>query len=101
MEISENHDFTRDYLDPSKRSISNAIQVFFKDGTSTERVVVEYPIGHRRRRKEGIPLLLAKFEKNLRGKIPARASDELLALCHHAAELAKIPVHYFMRLLAL
>ena len=57
--------YSKDYLDPEKRSIANAVQVFFKDGSSTEKVVVEYPIGHRRRRAEGMPLLMKKFEANL------------------------------------
>jgi len=101
MEVRENHEFTRDYLDPSKRSIGNAIQVFFRDGSTAGRVAVEYPVGHRRRREEGVPLLLAKFEKNLRGRIPSRQSDAILALCHKPSELERTPVHQFMRLLAL
>ena len=63
--LRENPRYTRDYLDPDKRSIANAVQVFFKDGSSTENVEVEYPIGHRRRRAEGMPLLMKKFEANL------------------------------------
>jgi 2-methylcitrate dehydratase len=98
MEVIENHDFTRDYLDPAKRSIGNAIQVFFRDGSSTERVSVEYPVGHRRRRSEGVPLLLAKFEKYLRDRVPAKQSDEILALCHNPAQLQKTPVDHFMKL---
>jgi 2-methylcitrate dehydratase len=98
MEVEENPDFTRDYLDPQKRSIGNAIQVFFRDGSSTERVVVEYPVGHRRRRQEGIPLLVEKFEKNLRAKISAQKSDEILKLCHSQQQLEKIPVNKFMEL---
>ena len=98
MEVIENKDFTRDYFDPAKRSIGNAIQVFFRDGTSTECVSVEYPVGHRRRRKEGVPLLLAKFEKNLRGRIPSANTDAILALCQDRNELEKTPVHHFMRL---
>ena len=61
------HAVSRDYLDPDKRSIANAVQVFFKDGTATEQVAVEYPIGHRRRRAEGLPLLVEKFEGSLKG----------------------------------
>jgi 2-methylcitrate dehydratase len=99
MEVVENADFTRDYLDPSKRSIGNAIQVFFRDGTSTERVAVEYPVGHRRRREEGVPLLLAKFERYLRGRIPVRQADTILALCHNQSELEQTPVDHFMKLL--
>jgi 2-methylcitrate dehydratase PrpD len=82
MEVVENADFTRDYLDPEKRSIGNAIQIFFTDGSATERVAVEYPIGHRRRRAEGIPILEEKFERNLRGRIPARRADEVLEILH-------------------
>ncbi len=100
MEVVENSQFTRDYLDPSKRSIGNAIQVFFRDGAKTERVSVEYPVGHRRRRQEGIPLLLAKFEKNLRGRIPSPQADSILELCNQRAVLEKTPVHRLMELLA-
>jgi 2-methylcitrate dehydratase PrpD len=100
MEVKENPDFKRDYLDPQKRSIGNAIQIFFRDGSSTERVAVEYPVGHRRRRQEGIPLLVEKFEKNLRAKISAQKSDEILKLCHSQQQLEKIPVQKFMELFA-
>jgi 2-methylcitrate dehydratase len=100
MEIKENTDFTRDYLDPQRRSIGNAIQVFFRDGSSTERISVEYPVGHRRRRQEGIPLLVEKFEKNLRAKISAQNSDAILKLCHSQPQLEKIPVQKFMELFA-
>jgi 2-methylcitrate dehydratase PrpD len=99
MEVVENKQFTADYLDPSKRSIGNSVQVFFKDGTKTGRVAVEYPIGHRRRRQEGVPLLLEKFERNLRGRIPPRNADAILALCADPAQLAATPVHRLMDLL--
>ncbi len=98
MEVVENAAFTRDYLDPSKRSIGNAVQVFFRDGSSTERIAVEYPIGHRRRRAEGIPVLLEKFEKALRGRIPARQADAILALSADPAKLATAPVDRWMSL---
>lgn len=101
MEVVENAEYTKDYLDPAKRSIGNAVQVFFSDGTSTDRVAVEYPIGHRRRRTEGVPVLLAKFEKNLRGRIAPRQSDTLLELCSDQAKLEATPVDRFMDLLAL
>ena len=101
MEVVENADYTRDYLDPAKRSIGNAIQVFFRDGSATGRVAVEYPVGHRRRRKEGVPLLLAKFEQALRSRIPARQADELLALCADRRQFEATPVEAFMALLAL
>jgi 2-methylcitrate dehydratase len=98
MEIVENVGFTRDYLDPTKRSIGNAVQVFFQDGTQTERIAVEYPIGHRRRRTEGIPLLLDKFEKNLRGSLAEPAAEAVLALCQDCARLHGTPVQDFMAL---
>ena len=101
MEVVENKDYTRDYLDPEKRSIGNAIQVFFRDGSATERVAIEYPVGHRRRRHEGVPLLLAKFEHALRSRIPAPQADELLALCADRARLEATQVQAFMGLLAL
>jgi 2-methylcitrate dehydratase len=101
MEVVENKDFSRDYLDPSKRSIGNSVQVFFKDGSSTERVAVEYPIGHRRRRSEGIPVLLDKFERSLRGRIPPRQADAILKLCNNAELLAKTRVSHFAELFAI
>lgn len=100
MEVVENADYTRAYLDPAKRSIGNAVQVFFGDGTSTQRVAVEYPIGHRRRRAEGIPLLLAKFEAAVRGHLPKAKAEALLALCADAERLAATPVCEFMEILA-
>ena len=71
MEVEENARYTVDYLDPEKRSIANSLQVFFDDGSSTEEIAVEYPIGHRRRRAQGTPLLFAKLRDNLSGKFPA------------------------------
>ncbi len=98
MEVVENADFTRDYLDPAKRSIGNAVQVFFRGGRATARVAVEYPIGHRCRRAEGVPILVEKFDRNLRTRLSARQSDALLALCGDAGRLAATPVHRFMDL---
>ena len=65
MIIEEDKRYTKEYLEAEKRSIANAIQVFFKDGSSTEKIEVEYPLGHRRRRDEGIPVLIDKFKNNL------------------------------------
>ena len=96
MEVVENGDFTRDYLDPAKRSIGNAVQVFFADGSTTGRVAVEYPIGHRRRRTEGVPILIEKFARNLRTRLSARQAENLAALCADAERLAGTPVHRFM-----
>jgi len=66
MQVQENLQFSQDYLDPEKRAIGNAIQVFFEDGSSTERIVVDYPLGHKRRRPEAIPLLMQKFADNIK-----------------------------------
>ncbi len=96
MQVVENKKFTVDYLDATKRSIGNAVQVFFKDGSKTKRVEVEYPIGHRRRRKDGIPLLVEKFERALRGKIPARQAEAILAMCSDARKLDATPVNDFV-----
>jgi len=98
MEVTENITFTKNYLDPTKRSIGNAVQVFFNDGTSTPRVEVEYPVGHRRRRAEGIPLLLKKFEDSLRGHIKFPAADAIYSLCTNAEQLRETPVNTFMEM---
>ena len=100
MEVQEDARYSREYHDPDKRSIANAVQVFFKDGTATEKVAVEYPIGHRRRRAEGIPLLIAKFERNLATRFPAGQAERILDLCSDGEALAAIPVHEFTDLLA-
>ncbi|MDX1653874.1 MAG: 2-methylcitrate dehydratase, partial [Candidatus Competibacteraceae bacterium] len=101
MEVVENERFTQDYLDPEKRSIGNSVQVFFKDGTSTDRVEVEYPIGHRRRRAEGIPVLQAKFERNLAGRLSAKKCRQILDICADQQRLEETAVNEFMDLLAL
>ncbi len=101
MEVVENAKYTRDYLDPAKRSIGNAVQVFFRDGSSTQRIEVEYPVGHRRRRKEGIPLLEEKFRANLIGRIPARPAQAILRLCQDRTALESTPVSRFMDLFVL
>ena len=98
MEVVENADFTRDYLDPAKRSIGNAVRVFFRDGSATERVAVEYPVGHRRRRAEGIPLLMEKFAGALRTRLSARQVDAVLALAGDPARLDATPVPRFVEL---
>ncbi len=95
MEVVENDAYSVDYLDPEKRSIANAVQVFFKDGSKTEEVAVEYPIGHRRRRAEGLPLLVEKFEANLRTRFPGRQTDAILSLCQDKEALNDTPVNAF------
>lgn len=98
MEVVENKAYSADYLDADKRSIANAVQVFFKDGSSTEQVTVEYPIGHRRRREEGIPLLIEKFEANLKTRFPAKQSERILGLLQNEGELKATAVNAFMDL---
>ena len=98
MQCVEDPAWTRDYLDPDKRSIANAIQVFFKDGTSTRRIESEYPIGHRRRRKDGIPLLEAKFRVNLARRFAPKQQQAILKACADRKTLEALPVHEFVEL---
>jgi 2-methylcitrate dehydratase len=98
MECIENKAYSKDYHDPAKRSIANAIQVFFKDGSKTEKIAVEYPIGHRRRRKEGVPVLEAKFRTNLARRFPARQQKAILDLCQDQKKLEATPVNEFVDL---
>jgi 2-methylcitrate dehydratase len=99
MHVEENEGFTRDYFDADKRYIGNAIQVFFADGSSTDRVAVDYPIGHRRRRSEGIPLLIEKFASSVAPKLKDGQWMELNALCADRSKLAATAVDDFMALL--
>jgi 2-methylcitrate dehydratase len=101
MVVNEDPRYSRDYLDPEKRSIANAVQVFFKDRTRTEKVVVEYPIGHRRRRSEGIPVLEKKFYEALRTRFPRGQAERVYELCLDPQRLAAAPVHWFMDLLVI
>ncbi|MHC2148142.1 2-methylcitrate dehydratase [Pseudomonas sp. 210_17 TE3656] len=98
MEVVEDPRFTREYLEADKRSIANAVQVFFNDGSSTEQVVVEYPIGHRRRRAEGIPLLEEKFKASLTTRFAGQRVNEIFALCKDQAALEATAVHRFVDL---
>ena len=99
MEVVENKSFTKDYFDAEKRYIGNAIQVFFKDGTSTDRIAVDFPIGHRERREEGIPVLKQKFESSVSQKLGQRQWAQLSALCADREKLAATAVDDFMALL--
>jgi 2-methylcitrate dehydratase len=98
MVVSENPAFTKDYFDPDKRYIGNSVQVFFKDGSSTGEVSIDYPIGHRKRRAEGIPVLLAKAEKALRAHLPAAQADRLVALAGSPEALDAMPISDFIDL---
>ncbi|MDZ7786949.1 MAG: bifunctional 2-methylcitrate dehydratase/aconitate hydratase [Halofilum sp. (in: g-proteobacteria)] len=96
MEITEDERYTADYLDADKRSIANAVQVFFKDGSSTDRIEVEYPIGHPRRRDEGIPALLAKFRRNAATRFDQHHYETLEEICTDPTRLDDMPVNDFM-----
>jgi 2-methylcitrate dehydratase len=101
LAVKENPQFTRDYFDPDKRYIGNSLQVFFKDGSSTDKVSIDYPIGHRNRRAEGIPVLVKKFEDALAGHLPARKVKQILALTQDPGSFEKTPIQEFMRLISL
>jgi 2-methylcitrate dehydratase len=98
MEVRENPQFTRDYFDPGKRYIGNSVQVFFTDGSSTDRVSVDFPLGHRKRRVEGIPVLMAKCKAALRAHLPVDQVDRMMALADDPAQLDALPVDTFMNL---
>ena len=99
MQVEENEQFTKDYFDPELRYIGNAVQVFFNDGSSTERIEVNYPIGHRERRDEGIPVLKEKFVDSVSPKLSAGQWAELDALCADRKALGETAVDDFMALL--
>jgi 2-methylcitrate dehydratase len=98
MTVTENPPYTRDYLDPEKRSIANAVQIFFTDGTQSERVEVEYPVGHRRRRAEATPLLRSKFEAAVKAHLPKDRTQRVLQVFADSAKLDGMPVDEFMAL---
>ena len=97
----EDKQFTRDYLDPEKRSIANGLTVEFKDGRKLAEVLVEYPIGHKRRRREGMPMLVEKFERNLARRFPAKQQKAILELCRDQQRLEATPVHEFVDLMVI
>ncbi len=101
MVVTENSRFTTDYFDPDKRFIGNAVQVHFTDGSSTELVSIDYPIGHRRRRPEGVPVLLEKFAAAISGHLPAHRVARIRALAAAPATLDNMPAHEFMDLFAI
>jgi 2-methylcitrate dehydratase len=101
MYCVEDKKFTRDYHAPDKRSIANALTVEFKDGTKLDEVVCEYPIGHKRRRKEGMPVLVEKFKTNLARRFPAKQQKTVLELCLDQKRLEQTPVHEFVDLMVI
>ncbi|HEY9447221.1 MAG TPA: 2-methylcitrate dehydratase, partial [Burkholderiales bacterium] len=100
MRLTEYERYEKDYHDPSRRSNANSIQVYFKDGSSTPLSEVEYPLGHRRRRAEGIPLLIEKFEKNVARVFAPKQRNRILEVCLDQHALENMPVHEFVDLMA-
>ncbi len=96
MVVKEDKRYSREYLEPEKRSIANAVKVFFQDGSATPAIEVEYPLGHRRRRSEGIPLLVNKFKANLASRLPAHRVENILNACNDPARLETTPVNEFV-----
>ena len=99
MVIKEDKRYTEEYLEADKRSIANKIQIFFNDGSSTDAVEVEYPIGHKRRREEGIPILLNKFRENLNTVFAKDKADEIYAKLSNPEALDNMSVIEFQDLL--
>ena len=96
MVVTEDKQYSRDYLDADKRSIANAVQVHFTDGTCTDKIAVEYPIGHRRRRQDGIPLLQQKAAAAFAGHYGPANSAGLMSLFGDRAKLETMCVHDFV-----
>ena len=99
MQVVENKQYTKDYFDPELRYIGNSVQVFFKDGSSTDKIAVDFPIGHRERRAEGIPVLKQKFVDSVSPKLSANQWQQLDAVCQDYDKLADMAVDDFMALL--
>jgi 2-methylcitrate dehydratase len=98
MVVEENPRYSADYLDPDKRSIGNSLQCFFHDGSSTDEVAVEYPIGHRRRRAEAVPLLFDKLRRNLLGSFAPERTEEIIRLFKDRPRLERMPVPQLVEL---
>src|SRR5580700_697159 len=96
MQVKENAEFTKDYYDPQKRYIGNAVQVFFKDGSASERVAVDFPIGHRKRRAEGMPVLVKKFESSVAAHFQPKQTESIKAMFADRKALMAMPVSDFV-----
>ncbi len=101
MTCVEDKGYSLDYHDPAKRSIANGLAIELKDGTKLKEVVVEYPIGHRRRRKEGMPVLVEKFRTNLARVFPARQQHAILEVALDQARLEALPVNEFVDMMVI
>lgn len=98
MQVSENPRFTQEYLDPEKRSIGNSIQIVFKDGSASEEVSIDYPIGHRLRRAEGIPKLIDKYNRAVVSHFSKEKAAPLLELAKNLTAIDSMPVDEFMNM---
>lgn len=98
MQVTESERFSREYHDPDKRSIANSIKIVFKDGSETDWITVEYPIGHQRRREEGIPVLLSKFTNNLSTHFSSNQVDKIVNAMNDTNRLGAMRVKDFMAL---
>ncbi len=96
MEVNEEKSYSTDYLNPDKRSIANDIQLFFKDGSSSEKIVMHYPIGHRERREEGIPELIKKYHKSLNSRFGGNQLIKIKELILNPDAVAKMNINEFM-----
>ena len=96
MQVKENPTFTEEYYAPEKRYIGNAVQVFFKDGSASRRVQVDFPIGHRKRRAEGMPVLVKKFEGSVAAHFTAKQTESITAMFTDVKSLAALPVSDFV-----
>jgi 2-methylcitrate dehydratase len=96
MQVRENVTFTQEYYAADKRYIGNALQVFFRDGSSTPRVQVDFPIGHRKRREEGMPVLVKKFEASVDAYFSAKQAEKIKTLFAKREQLDSMPVNELM-----
>ena len=101
MKINEDKRYSAEYHEADKRSIANKIQIHFNDGSSTEAIEVEYPIGHKRRREEGIPVLEEKFRRNLELTFTKEKADEIFNLCVNKDDLEQMSIIDFQQMLSL
>lgn len=100
MVVTESTRFSADYLDPDKRSIANAVQVFFTDQSSTRKIEIEYPIGHRNRRQEGIPVLIDKFKGSLEPCFGPQTAAEIFQIVADPEKFESLPIHHLMHLIS-
>lgn len=98
MTVTENERFSREYHDPEKRSIANSIKLVFKDGTESDLISIEYPIGHKRRREEGIPVLISKFKNNLSTRLSSDRAEKIINTMNDTNTLSAMRVDDFMSL---